>query len=88
MLPSRQSHTLKGWAEQNLFELTKGKFRVLHSGKKNLVHHHRTGATLLESSSAEKYLGVLGAKLSMSSAPTAKRGRVAWGVLARPLPAD
>lgn len=87
MLLLRRSRTLEGWVEQNLLELTKGKFRVLCSGRKNLVHHYGMRANLVESSSAEKYLGVLVAKLSMSSALIAKQGRVAWGVLAVSLPA-
>lgn len=68
-------------------KLSKGKFRFLYLGRKNLVHHYRMGANLLESRSAKEYLGVLVAKLFMSSALMAKKGRVAWGVLARPLPA-
>lgn len=43
------------------------------------------GANLQESSSAEKNLGVLVAKLPMSSTLMAKKGRVAWAVLGRSL---
>lgn len=56
-------------------------------GRKSLVHHYRVGVNLLESSAAKKYLGVLVAKLSMSSALMIKKGRVAWDILVRPLPA-
>lgn len=64
---SEGSHALEGCAEQNTLKLSKGRFRVLHVGRKNLVHQKRVGANMLESCSAEKDLEVLkDNKLSMS----------------------
>ncbi|PKU45524.1 reverse hypothetical protein [Limosa lapponica baueri] len=58
---------LESWAERNLMSFNKGKCRVLHLGRNNLMHQYRLGADLLESSSEEKDLGgLVDNRMSMS----------------------
>ncbi|KAJ7406146.1 hypothetical protein BTVI_66709 [Pitangus sulphuratus] len=54
-------------AEKNLMRCNRGECRVLHLGRNNPKYQYKLGADLLESSSAEKDLGVLvDDKLSVS----------------------
>ena len=68
----------------------KSNCRVLYLGRNNCTYQYRSGADLLERSSAEKDLGVLvNNRLAMSQqcAPVAKKTNGIWGALKRAWPA-
>jgi len=67
-------------------KFNKGNFEVLHLGKNSPMHQYRLRSDLLESSSVERDLGVLGDKLTMSQ-QCALVGKQANGILGalRPL---
>ncbi|RMC06716.1 hypothetical protein DUI87_16160 [Hirundo rustica rustica] len=56
----KDCNRLERGAEKNHLKFNKGRCRVLHLGQNNLMHENRLVAGLLESSSAEKELSVLG----------------------------
>ncbi|XP_071657675.1 transcription factor RFX3-like [Patagioenas fasciata] len=55
----RDLNKMKKWADRNLMKFKKEKHQVLYLGKNNPMHQYRLGADQLESSFAEKDLGVL-----------------------------
>ncbi|PKU34757.1 hypothetical protein llap_14938 [Limosa lapponica baueri] len=58
---------LEKWTERNPMQLNKRKCEFLHLGKNNSIHHYILIVDWLESSMAEKNLGILvDTKLNMS----------------------
>ncbi|KAK4816545.1 hypothetical protein QYF61_017746 [Mycteria americana] len=55
----RDLHKLEKWADRNLIKFNKGKCEVLHLRKNNPLYQYGLGTDQLESSCAEKALGIL-----------------------------
>jgi len=77
---------LDNWTERTLMKFSKGKCRVLHLRRNNSMHRYKPEADLLERSSGEGDLGVLGDKkltMSQQCALAAKKANGTLGCIKR-----
>jgi len=77
----RDLYRLESWAERNLMKFDNGKCRVLHLGRNNPMQQYRLGTDPLESSSAERDLGVLADNKLTTSQQCALAAKQASGIL-------